>query len=276
MLSDTKLLELLLDDVWAALPPIKRETSIASISLADLGAVHGTWDPDTHELKINPTLLRHTPLQVMPLIDANGESPARIEPWVSRAFHTLAHEIFHGVTEKTARLEYQSMSGALNESYSDIFGALVSNFDEPDVSKWNWEMGEDLDGTGNPLRDLSRPSRFGQPEHMRDFLVASPPFDESNDNGHVHSNSGIHNLAAYRVIVAKDANGGFLFTPTSAAALFYLALTQQLTRRATFGDSRRAVALVARTLFRNDPEALRQARLDAIAAAFDSVGIAES
>jgi len=49
----------------------------------------------------------------------------------------VAHEIFHGVTENTARLDYFSESGALNESYSDIFGILISNAGNPDVGTWN-------------------------------------------------------------------------------------------------------------------------------------------
>src|SRR5262249_6865701 len=39
----------------------------------------------------------------------------------------VAHEIFHGVTQYTAALQYQGETGALNESYSDVFGILVAN-----------------------------------------------------------------------------------------------------------------------------------------------------
>lgn len=189
------------------------------------------------------------------------------------ALDVVAHEIFHGVTDHTARLEYAAISGALNESYSDIFGAIVSNFEEDDIDNWNWEMGEDLDGTGNPLRDMERPSRFGQPEHMDQFRIANPPFNRENDFGHVHTNSGIHNLAAFRLITAKDAEGKHLFDKTSVAVLFYVALTQHLSRLSTFSDSRRAIELVARTLFRNAPSDARQAKLKAVRDAFESVGI---
>lgn len=185
----------------------------------------------------------------------------------------VAHEIFHGVTEHTSRLEYVTMSGALNESYSDIFGVIISNFEESDVTNWNWEIGEELDGNGVPLRDLSQPSRFGQPEHMDDFLSAPPPFGPSNDFGHVHSNSGIHNLAAFRVLTAKDSSGGFLFDATTGSVIFYVALTQHLSARSTFSDSRRAVELAARSLFRNDPVPLRQAKVAAVSQAFERVGI---
>jgi len=184
----------------------------------------------------------------------------------------VAHEILHGLTDHTARLEYASMSGALNESYSDIFGIIVSNLSNPDVGSWNWELGEELNGSGIPIRDLSRPSQYGQPEHMDDYaLMAVGPM---TDWGGVHINSGIHNKAAYNLLTSKDAHGTRLFDPREVAALFYLALTQHLSRTSKFLDSRRGVELSARTFFRNDP---RQAeKLAAIANAFDQVGIPSS
>ncbi|BAZ53892.1 Bacillolysin [Nostoc sp. NIES-4103] len=187
----------------------------------------------------------------------------------------VAHEIFHGVTDRTARLQYAGESGALNESYSDIFGIIISNyFDKRDLSAWNWEMGEDLEGTGIPIRDLSNPTKYGQPGHMRDYL--NLPITPDGDWGGVHYNSGIHNLAAYNIIIAKDEQGAYLFNTESLAALFYLALTQYLSRTSQFSDSRRAIELAARTLFRNDANPIRNAKLQAIARAFDVVGISTS
>ncbi|MBJ6759641.1 M4 family metallopeptidase [Myxococcaceae bacterium JPH2] len=181
----------------------------------------------------------------------------------------VAHEITHGLTGFTARLQYQGETGALNESYSDIFGILVANRHEPDVSRWDWRMGEELSETGVPLRDLSQPSKYGQPEHMRDFVPL--PLDALHDWGGVHRYSGIHNRAAYLILTAKDASGRPLFTPAEVAALFYLTLTQRLSRTSTFSDSRRGMLLSARSLFRAD--AARSDRLQALEAAFDAVGI---
>jgi Zn-dependent metalloprotease len=181
----------------------------------------------------------------------------------------VAHELFHGVTEHTARLEYRSESGALNESYSDIFGIIISNAHEPNTDPWNWQMGEDLSNTGVPIRDLSAPGKHGQPEHMRDFKIL--PEDREHDFGGVHTNSGIHNKAAFNILTAKDEQGSQLFDVISVARLFYLALTQELSRTSNFGDSRRGVLLRAATLFQNDPE--RDKKLSAIAKAFEDVGI---
>jgi Zn-dependent metalloprotease len=59
--------------------------------------------------------------------------------------------------------------------------------------------------------------------------------------------------------------------PREVAALFYLALTQSLSRTSRFSDSRRGVELAARSLFARKSD--RQARFKAVAKAFDKVGI---
>jgi Zn-dependent metalloprotease len=187
----------------------------------------------------------------------------------------VAHEIMHGLTDKTARLEYQRESGALNESYSDIFGIVISNTGEPDTALWNWEMGEDLDRTGIPLRDLSDPPKRGQPDHMDDFRPLPPTAVPTprNDYGWVHVNSGIHNKAAFNLLTARNADGSPTVTPAEGVALFYLAVSQFLSRTSTFADSRLGVSLAARTLFRREPAADRDRRLAAIDRAFSDVGI---
>ncbi|HEY0556213.1 MAG TPA: M4 family metallopeptidase, partial [Thermoanaerobaculia bacterium] len=172
------------------------------------------------------------------------------------------------VTEATARLDYFGETGALNESYSDIFGVLIANFGQPDVGRWDWRIGEDLDGSGIPLRDLSDPPKCGQPGHMKDFREL--PFTAEGDWGGVHANSGIHNRAFFNLITAKSA-GAALFDPGTVARLFYLTLTEQLSRTSGFADSRRGLELVARSLFRVDPG--RTGKLAAIAEAFDDVGL---
>jgi Zn-dependent metalloprotease len=148
---------------------------------------------------------------------------------------------------------------------------LISNHENPDLSTWNWEMGEELEGTGLPLRDLSNPAKYRQPAHMRNYR--NLPLTREGDLGGVHINSGIHNLAAYKIMTTKDSQGEYLFDAHSLAALFYLALTQHLSRTSLFLDSRRAVQLVARTLFRNDESDIQDEKLQAISDAFDEVGI---
>ena len=181
----------------------------------------------------------------------------------------VAHELTHGITDYTARIEYLGESGALNESYSDIFGVIVANIGKSDVKKWNWLIGDGLFGPDTALRDMKKPENFDQPSHMDDYLKL--PKTENGDWGGVHTNSGIHNKAAYNMLTAKDAKGNYLLKPREVAALFYLALTQNLSRTSRFGDSRRGVELAARSFFAN--KANKQARFQAVAKAFEKVGI---
>jgi len=186
------------------------------------------------------------------------------------ALDVVGHEMMHGVTDRTAGLVYQFQSGALNESYSDIFGIAITNFPNPDPRTWNWEIGTGLLPGGQPFRDMSNPPRRGQPDHMDDFLVS--PNTRAGDHGGVHTNSDIHNKAAHKIFTAVKS-GALIFTPAEVAAIFYLAVTQRLSRTSQFSDSRTAVLDSARTLFRNLTAAALATKISAIEAAYDSVGI---
>ena len=167
---------------------------------------------------------------------------------MSVALDVVGHEMFHGVTDMTSRLEYALQPGALNESYSDIFGAIIANQQNVDPRTWQWQLGVSLQPNGAPFRDMSAPALHGQPDHMRDFKVL--PNTRNGDNGGVHRNSGIHNKAAFNILTAVRG-GALVFTPTEVATCFYLAITQRLSRTSQFTDSCIAVLDSARTLFRN-------------------------
>ncbi|MDZ7935891.1 MAG: M4 family metallopeptidase, partial [Emticicia sp.] len=74
------------------------------------------------------------------------------------ALDVAGHEMTHGVIEATARLEYQNQSGALNESFADIFGVMIDRDD--------WTLGEDVIRAGSfpsgALRSLSNPNQGGR------------------------------------------------------------------------------------------------------------------
>jgi Zn-dependent metalloprotease len=180
----------------------------------------------------------------------------------------VAHEIFHGVTEHTARLDCWGESGALNESYSDVFAILVTNHENPDVATWNWEIGEELDCTGLPLRDLANPEKYGHPAHAGDYQGL--PVTLEGDWGGVHVNSTIHSKVAHVLLTARKGKKN-LFSPTTVAKLFYLTLTEHLARTSGFSDSRRGMELVARSLFRGDKN--KKEKVAVIASVFDEVGI---
>jgi bacillolysin len=183
----------------------------------------------------------------------------------SEAFKPLAgaidvagHEMTHGVVENTANLEYQGESGAINESMADIFGSMMDPGD--------WLIGEDIVKLSafpsGALRSMSNPHNGGtslsspgyQPSHMNES------YKGSEDNGGVHINSGIPNNAFYRYATA--------ITREKAAAVFYKALDNYLTKSSKFIDLRLAVIKAAGDLYGPASNEVTQAGV-----AFDAVGI---
>jgi bacillolysin len=192
----------------------------------------------------------------------------------ARYLDVIAHELTHGVTQYTAKLIYRGQSGALNESFSDIFGILVNNwlpdgnggFHFRDLGQFDWRLGPGLGGAGGPLRDLSNPRATGNPDHMRDYL------ETNADEGGVHTNSNIHNKAAYNLLTAKDAAGAWIFSPKEAAILYYLCLSR-LPPTADFSRVRESLLDAAKTYYEPQSAGARQIKLDAIRGAYDKVGI---
>jgi bacillolysin len=187
----------------------------------------------------------------------------------ARFLDIIAHELTHGVTQSTSGLVYQGESGALNESFSDIFGVIIANWDPHDdeggtVAQWTWEIGSGLSANGLPLRDMRDPGRTGHPSHMRDFVATT------GDYGGVHANSNIHNRAAYLVMTAKNPDGTRILTPREVAQLYYWTL-ERLNDRATFGKAFLELIDVASSVYIDDPRL--DGMLQAIRGAYADVGI---
>lgn len=162
----------------------------------------------------------------------------------------VAHEWTHAVTQHTANLEYRWQSGALNESFSDIFAAMVD--------RDNWLIGEDIPsrllGGADALRSMSHPERYGQPAHTDDWKRTC-----SNNQG-VHTNSGITNHAYY--LIATDIG------KDKAEQIFYRALTVYLQPRSSLRDARAAALSAATDLYERDSD-----EYDAVERGFRYVGI---
>jgi bacillolysin/neutral peptidase B len=182
----------------------------------------------------------------------------------------IGHELTHGVTQSTSNLMYRDIPGALNESYSDIFGIIIANWypNEPEpIASWNWELGAELGSNGGPLRKFADPAAAGQPDHFSQ----NRPLPLSHDNGGVHIYSGIHNKAIYNLLTDIDAAENPTFPVRDAALLLYLTLSR-LTRTSDFHDSRRTLESVTKAYYGSDP-AVRSIRLKAIESAFSQVGL---
>jgi Zn-dependent metalloprotease len=156
----------------------------------------------------------------------------------------VAHELTHGVTQRTAGLMYWFQSGAINESMSDVFGELVdlANGTGTDTPEARWLLGEDLGPrAGGVARDMAAPPVFGQPDRTgSDLYEFAPDYD---DNGGVHTNSGVPNKAAYLVVDGTVGEPGGVFNgrafpgigPDKAALVYWSALLM-LTPGADFTD----------------------------------------
>jgi Zn-dependent metalloprotease len=181
---------------------------------------------------------------------------------LSLGVDVVGHEMTHGVTEHTAGLEYRNQPGALNESWSDVFGELIeqwaenrSGFGTTDAAKAaDWLIGEDVftPGTaGDALRSMKNPGTAykgdPQPANMKDYKKMS------SDNGGVHVNSGIPNKAAYEV--------GIRIGSEKLAKVWYTALTDYLKPNSSFLDAANATLAAATKLYGQGAES--QAVLDA-------------
>jgi len=181
---------------------------------------------------------------------------------LSGGFDVVAHEITHAVTTNTSNLIYQNESGALNEAFSDIMGAAAEFAMQPTIADW-W-LGEDIWLADAALRFMDDPTRDGYSVDHYSNLITGPA-----DNGGVHGNSGIANLAF--VLTADGGthptNGGSYTGVGIAIAeqIYYTAFTQYLTPSATFADARAACELVSQNY-----SAAVQA---SVSAAWDAVGV---
>lgn len=118
-----------------------------------------------------------------------------------------AHEIGHAVCEYTANLAYQRESGAMNEGFSDIWGAAVEYYAAP--TKSTWLIGEDIERRSGSLalRSMSNPKSEGQPDTYGGTYWKNPNCGtptQSNDYCGVHTNSGVLNHWFYILVQGKS------------------------------------------------------------------------
>ncbi len=173
---------------------------------------------------------------------------------MAAALDVTGHEMAHGIIAFTSGLAYEYESGALNESFADIFGTLVEFYAEGDSG--DWLNGEDVALAEGAFRSMSNPEQFGQPQRYSDFVAKT----RNDDHGGVHTNSGIPNYAFYLIAEAIGRN--------RADSIFYRALGAYMVAYSQFVDLRIGVTAAADDLFPGDP-----AVLSAIFSAFDEVEI---
>ncbi|MET9776883.1 M4 family metallopeptidase [Streptomyces sp. NPDC006367] len=182
----------------------------------------------------------------------------------------IGHELAHGVTQYTANLTYYGQPGALNESVSDVFGALIKQYSlGQTASEADWLIGAGLLAprvTGVALRSMKAPGtaydddvlgKDPQPATMDDYVRTG------RDNGGVHINSGIPNHAFY--LTATELGG---HAWERAGQIWYDVLTGgELRQDASFTDFATLTVKAARERYGDADE------LDAVRKGWEQVGV---
>jgi Zn-dependent metalloprotease len=195
-----------------------------------------------------------------------GDGDGIIFVGFTKALDIIGHELTHGVTQFTSNLDYEEQSGALNESFSDVFGSLVKQYHNgEDTTSADWLIGAGILASGmngKALRSMKDPGsayddpKLGgkdpQPGHMKGFVRG----------GDVHINSGIPNHAFY---LLADQLGGNAWD--DAGHIWYETLLR-LWPTAQFQDCANVSYSVAGELF--DAGSPQQ---QAVATAWSEVGI---
>jgi len=158
----------------------------------------------------------------------------------------VGHELAHGVTEYSANLVYANEPGALNESFSDIFGSAVEFHAMGSAADW------DIGKASFLLRSMSNPKAFTQP----DTYFGINWYTGAGDNGGVHYNSGVQNYWFYLLSeggTGTNDNGTSYqvdsFGIDNAAEIAYRNLAYYLTPSSEYYDSRRGSISAAEDIY---------------------------
>lgn len=201
-------------------------------------------------------------------------------------FDVAAHELTHAVTNLTSDLEYKNEPGALNEAMSDILGATAEAWVTAgggaagppttySATDKTWKIGEDVVGPifplpGGALRSMSNPTIDMV---SKDFYAER--YIGMDDNGGVHINSGIANLAFYLMVAGgshprmKSATVVDGIGIDKAMRIFYYANAYLLTSTSDFQAARYATARAAEILYGRCGR-----EWQAVHSAWDAVGVA--
>lgn len=219
----------LIDDV--------RVAALAARSTLDLyerlfgrDGISGTGDPAIVTVRYCPALYDPCPFANAFFDLVNGQAVLGTGYAVD---DVVAHELTHGVVEAESGLFYYSESGAINESFADVFGEVIDQATAlgADGTANRWLIGEDL--PGGAIRSLADPERFGHPARVGSASWKIGP----NDRFGVHSNSGVGNKTAWLVAQGGLFNGRSVtgLGRATMLAIWYRAL-QHLGSASDYGD----------------------------------------
>lgn len=209
----------------------------------------------------------------------------------------VAHEWTHNYTSATHGLIYAWQPGALNEAFSDIFGEVVDLLNDlgggqPEDPRpvgtcaspggsVRWLVSEDARAFSGAIRDMWRPSCFGDPASTSDLFY----WCATLDGGGVHTNSGVPNHAFALVVDGGRFNDREIgaIGLTKAAHVWWRAMSVYQVPTTDFADHADLVELSCADLVGEpltdlvdgslSPETVTPADCAQIAAAMNAVGM---
>ena len=178
----------------------------------------------------------------------------------------VAHEFTHGLIDYTAQLIYRNESGALNESFADIFGILLEYYA---FGETDWQIGNHFTLQHSSLRNFVNPKDLNQYNgpfpntYMGEHWIPK----NGKDNGGVHFNSSVQNFFFYLLSAGgsgvNDNGDDYNIEGVGiekAAQIMYQNLTN-LFPTATFMDSREGAIQAAKDIFGEDSFEAEQVEL---------------
>ena len=187
------------------------------------------------------------------------------------------HELTHAVTDSESDLVYSNESGALNEGMSDIFAAYCESWVSGTWATGTdiWLIGEDIwtpATAGDALRYMANPTQDGS---SKDYYPER--YTGTQDNGGVHWNSGIANLA-FKLLSTGGTHPRAKTTVNvtgigvqKAGAIFYKANTDLMTSSTTFAQAKTYTEQAAEALYGTGA-----AEKASVTQAWDAVGVGSS
>lgn len=147
----------------------------------------------------------------------------------------VGHEITHALTQYSAGLVYANESGALNESFSDIFGVAIDFYANPGTA--NFLIGDQANLSGIPFRTMNDPNASLDPDTYQGTY-----WDYAQE---VHQNSNVQNYWYYLLCTGgsgvNDNGDSYLInsiTMEHASDIAYRTLTTYLTPNSNYADAR--------------------------------------
>jgi len=184
---------------------------------------------------------------------------------------TVAHEYTHGITKDESNLTYFRESGALDESFADIFGFLARR-DATGITNWiigasnyanrekrslqdpnslgiHYTLALNANGGYNPTEAGGQPDTY-EGDFWFDYTLSN------QDNGGVHVNSGVMNHWFYLLCNGgsgfNDLNNFYQVTAISiedAAAIVYSNMVNNMQSESEYTDAMSGSITAAEELF---------------------------